>query len=171
METDKRALSLSHRDVGHRDVGHSERGEDDWVLVRVGGVGGGDKFMLGWLRVSQERSGLSQEDVLRSWCGQVNLFAEDWAANHSYALWEPMIWRKEKRDFGKRGRRGSIQRDRGAEGLEHGHSLYEQKTNSSLSIGKLLNGAFCFHQDISLTFLPRGSIHNNKSYTLNKKPK
>lgn len=47
METDKRALSLSHRDVGHRDVGHSERGEDDWVLVRVGGVGGGDKFMLG----------------------------------------------------------------------------------------------------------------------------
>ena len=54
------ALSLSHGDVGH-----SERGEDDWVLVRVG-VGGGDKFMRGCLRVSQGRGGgVSQDDVLR----------------------------------------------------------------------------------------------------------
>lgn len=59
-KTDRRALSLSHRDVGH-----GERGEDDWLLVRVG-VGGGDKFMLGWLRVSHDRSGVSQDDVLRS---------------------------------------------------------------------------------------------------------
>lgn len=35
----------------HGDAGYSERGEDDWVLVRVG-VGGGDNFMLGQLRVS-----------------------------------------------------------------------------------------------------------------------
>lgn len=53
------ALSLSHGDVGH-----SERGEDDWVLVGVG-VGGGDKFGRGWLRVSQDRGGVSQDDVLR----------------------------------------------------------------------------------------------------------
>ncbi len=66
MKTDRRALSLSHRDVGH-----GERGEDDWLLVRVGvgvRVGGGDRdrFMLGWLRVSHDRSGVSQDDVLRS---------------------------------------------------------------------------------------------------------
>lgn len=59
MKTDKSALSL-----GHGDVGHSERGEDDWVLVRVGGRGG-EKFVLGWLRVSQGSGGVSQDDVLR----------------------------------------------------------------------------------------------------------
>lgn len=56
MKTDKSALSLRHRDVGH-----SERGED-WVLVRVGG---GGKAVQGLLRASQDRSGVSQDDVLR----------------------------------------------------------------------------------------------------------
>lgn len=48
--------------LSHRDVGSSERGEDDWVWVRVGG---GDKLLLKWLRVSQGGGGLSQDDVLR----------------------------------------------------------------------------------------------------------
>lgn len=50
--------------LSHRDVSHSERSENDRVLVRVG-VRAGDELMLGWLRVSQDRSGVSQDDVLR----------------------------------------------------------------------------------------------------------
>lgn len=49
----------------HGDVGQGERGEDDRLLVRVDVGIGGDKFMLGWLRVSRD-SGLRQDDVLRS---------------------------------------------------------------------------------------------------------
>lgn len=59
VKTNSSALRLSHRDVGHR-----ERGEDDWVLVRVE-EGVGDKFTLRRLRVSHDRSGVSQDDVLR----------------------------------------------------------------------------------------------------------
>lgn len=58
IKTAESALRLSQRDVSH-----SERAEDDWLLVRVG-VGCGDK-LLRWLRVSQDRSGVSQDDVLR----------------------------------------------------------------------------------------------------------
>lgn len=59
MKTVISALRLSHRDVSY-----SERSENDRVLVRVG-VRAGDELMLGWLRVSQDRSGVSQDDVLR----------------------------------------------------------------------------------------------------------
>jgi len=57
METDKKTLSLSHRYVGHR-----EGREDDRVLV---GVGCGGKVMQRWLRGSHNRSGMSQDNVLR----------------------------------------------------------------------------------------------------------
>lgn len=48
-------------------LSHREGAEDYRVLVGVGvGVGdGGDKLLLGWLRVREDRSGLSQDDVLR----------------------------------------------------------------------------------------------------------
>lgn len=53
----KSALSISYGDVGC-----AERSEKDRLLVRIGG---GDYFMLSWLKVSLSRSGLSQDNVLR----------------------------------------------------------------------------------------------------------
>lgn len=54
--------------------------------------------MLRWLRVSQDRSGMSQDDVLRRRDRCTNVFTEDAAANQRYDLWEPMIGRvKESR--------------------------------------------------------------------------
>lgn len=68
-KTNESALRLSQRDVGH-----GERGEDDWVLVRVG-VGCGGIFKLR-LRVSQDRGGVSQDDVLSRCGGLTDLFTE-----------------------------------------------------------------------------------------------
>lgn len=58
VKTDESALSQSHRDVGH-----SERGEDDRVLVRVGG---GDRLMQRRLKASRGRNRVTQDNVLRS---------------------------------------------------------------------------------------------------------
>lgn len=90
VKTYKSALSLSHRDAGHR-----ERGEENRILVRVG-VGGGGQFMLGLLRVSQDRCGVSQDDVLSGWGGLTDLSTEGCAANQSYDLWEPMMGENER---------------------------------------------------------------------------
>ena len=46
--------------VGRRDVDHREGCECDWVLVRVVG-----RDVLKWLRCRQDRSGVSQDNVLR----------------------------------------------------------------------------------------------------------
>ena len=89
-KTNENALRLSDWDVGHR-----ERGEDDRVLVRVG-VGGGDKVTLRWLRVSQHRGGVSQDDVLSRGSGLTELFTERGAADQSYDLWRVKVKRRKR---------------------------------------------------------------------------